>query len=355
MFGRGRGGLEQNFVVYHQAIQAGGNQVVSFLDARAAILPDVVALRVPIQPLTLWSRWDPFSTARVRRALREEQPDVVITHGNRAGRILLRAAGKDYPTVARLPNYRFKRVLGSAGFIATTAGQVAALREAGVNEHRIFLVPNMLSILVGEPARLRHDPPVIGAMGRLVAIKGFDVLLRALAWLEAQGHPFRAILAGDGAEKPRLEKLARDLGLKDRIEFSGWISNRSDLFDRLDVLCVPSLEEAFGLVVIEGMAHALPVVVTDSEGPRQIVDHERTGLVVRRGDPIDLGQALERILTDPELEQRLAKGGRAEVEIRYTISANAQRLADALEAVVVRFQQLRSHRSVRAVGDHSFP
>lgn len=344
MFGRGRGGLEQNFVIYHQALREGGHDVVSFLDARAAVLQEVVALKVAVRPLKLWSHWDPFTLGRVRRVLRAERPDIVLTHGNRAGRILLRAAENNFPTVARLPNYRFKRVLRSAGFIATTPDQVSALRHAGVGRDRVFQIPNMLPALPPPPVTVRHDPLVIGAMGRFVPIKGFDVLLRALHWLRDRGHSFRATLAGEGEQRPFLERLAVELKLTDRIAFPGWVTDKSGFFNQLDIVCVPSLEEAFGLVVIEGMAHGRPVVVTDSEGPRQLVDHERTGLVVRRGDAIALGAALERVLADTLLARQLAVAGRAEVEAMYTISANVGKLSEALQTVVRQFRSSRPNQ-----------
>jgi len=338
MFGRGRGGLEENFVVYHEALRAGGYEVVSLLDRWAAVRPDVEALKVPVCPLRLWTHWDPFTISRVRRALGQWQPDVVVSHGNRAGRVLLRAARGAWPVVAHLPNYSFHRVLRCQGFIATTFDLAEAVRRAGVRDDRIFLVPNMLRTLPSTTAAGPRQPPVIGAMGRFVPKKGFDVLLRALAALKTAGHVFRAVLGGDGEQRPALEALITRCGLGDRVTLPGWITDKAAFFGNLSLFCVPSLEEAFGIVVLEAMSYGLPLVVTDCPGPRQIVSHETTGLVVPRGDPVALGRALERLLTDEGLARRLAAAARAEVEQHYTLEAVAPRLTIALETVLARHQ-----------------
>lgn len=349
MFGRGRGGLETNFVQYHQALRAGGHEVLSLLDRRAAVLPDVEALEVPVCPLRLWTFWDPFTIARVRRALRRWRPDVVVSHGNRAGRALLRAARGRWPVVARLPNYRFRRLLACDGFIATTRELAEAVRAAGVREDRIFLVPNMLSALPPRTTAARGGPPVIGALGRFAPVKGFDVLVRALGELKDAGHSFQAVLGGDGEQRHALEELVAGCGLSDCVSLPGWITDKDAFFSGLTVFCVPSLDEAFGIVILEAMAHRLPLVVTDAPGPRQIVRHEETGLVVPRGDPVALGRALERLIKDQALAWRMATAARVEVEQHYTIEANAPRLTAALQTVVARFREGQPRMSNRSV------
>jgi glycosyltransferase involved in cell wall biosynthesis len=338
MLGRGRGGLEESFVVYHQALQAGGHQVVSLLDARAAVRPEVEALGVPVLTARVWSHWDPWSVLRVRRLLQQAQPDVVVSHGNRAGRLLLRASRGQWPVVARLPNYRFRRILGCDGFIAILPDQRDAVIQAGVHPHQVFYIPSLLPKL---PPRRNAAPagtPIIGTMGRWVPIKGFDLFLKALAWLRDRGHVFRAQLGGDGPEHRRLLRLVHTLQLQELIELPGWVHDKSAFWQRTTMACVPSRTEAFSRVLLEAMAHEVAVVVTDSEGPRQIVQHEQTGLVVPRDDWQTLARALERLLLDFPLRSQLAQAARREVEQHYTLEAVAPQLTAALESVRTRHQ-----------------
>lgn len=94
--------------------------------------------------------------------------------------------------------------------------------------------------------------------------------------------------------------------------------------------------------MLEAMAHEVPLVVTDAEGPREIVTDGQTGLVIRREDPVALGQALERLIRDRDLAGTLARRARQQVETTYTLPAVVPRLQQALEAVV-----LLRHRSGR--------
>lgn len=335
MLGLGRGGLEESFVVYHEALRAAGHEVASLLDPRAAVLDDVRRLEVPLLPVRTWTRWDPLTVWRVRRILRRWNPDVILVHGNRAGRLLLRAARGRWPVIARLPNYRFQRLLRCDGFIAILPDQRTALVRAGVPEERIFTIPSMLPRL---PARRVEGPlPArVGAMGRFHPVKGLDVFLRALRWLKDQGVPFQAVLAGDGELREPLQRWTREWGLETDVTFPGWVDDKAAFFHSLGVFCLTSHHEAFARVMLEAMAHEVPLVVTDSEGPRQIVEHGRTGLVVPRGDPVALGRAIMRLLQNPAEARALARQARAKVESTYTIEATAPLLQRALETVAAR-------------------
>lgn len=230
MLGRGRGGLEESFVVYHEALQAAGHEVISLLDPRAAVWDEVQRLCVGLCPVRIGSHWDPLSLWRVRRALERFRPDVIVSHGNRAGRLLLRASKGRWPVLARLPNDRFRRILRCDGFLAILKCQVRLLEHAGVPRERIFHVPSMLRALPPQRSRIAHHPPVLGAMGRFHPVKGLDVYLRALAWLRRQWVAFSAVLAGDGELRPALQKLSFDLGLGDLVRFPGWVSDRAAFF-----------------------------------------------------------------------------------------------------------------------------
>ena len=108
-------------------------------------------------------------------------------------------------------------------------------------------------------------------MGRFVAKKGFDVFIAALGRLRSQGVPFRAVLAGDGPERGGARtargrtRPCRSIGLP------GWVDDKRTFFAGVDVFCLPSHHEPFGIVLIEAMAQAMPIVSTDSEGPSEIL------------------------------------------------------------------------------------
>jgi glycosyltransferase involved in cell wall biosynthesis len=240
---------------------------------------------------------------RLRLLLRRLRPDVSIAHGNRAIG-LLRKAGA-HPLIAVLPNYKMKCRGAAAVFYPTLDLKRYAQRQ-GVADACLYHIPSMVDVPSSPPTRGRRQPPVIGSMGRFVAKKGFEVLVAALARLRSQGAGFHAILAGDGPERAALERLAAECGLQDVLMFPGWVDDKPTFFASIDVFCLPSHHEPFGIVLIEAMAHAAPIVATDSEGPSEIIHDGIDGMLVPRGDIERLAQALGGMLADPERTARLA-------------------------------------------------
>ncbi|TYL53647.1 glycosyltransferase family 4 protein [Agromyces mariniharenae] len=152
--------------------------------------------------------------------------------------------------------------------------------------------------------------PTVLAIGRMVRVKGFDLLLEGFrAASLPQGA--RLVLGGDGPERRALEASVDRLGLADRVEFLGRLDpdGVARAMAGATLLVVPSRVEAFGIVVLEGWRAGLPVVATDHGGPAEFVSHLRDGYLVDPEDPVALGRALEELLGDPALATRLGDAG----------------------------------------------
>ena len=111
------------------------------------------------------------------------------------------------------------------------------------------------------------DAPLALALGRLHPNKGLDILIRAAAAIPG----LFVWIAGEGPERGTLQRLAGELGLKDRVKFLGWRNDRASLFKTADLCVYPSREEPFGNVVVEAWACGTPLVTTASTGPRWLV------------------------------------------------------------------------------------
>jgi rhamnosyl/mannosyltransferase len=164
---------------------------------------------------------------------------------------------------------------------------------------------------------------LVFAMGRHVYYKGFDVLLEAM-----QHSGAFLILGSDGPLRPQLEQQAAALGVSDRVVFSGRIPE-DDLpayFHACDVFCMPSVEpsEAFGLVQLEAMACGKPVVCTQLNNGVNIVNVEgETGLAVPVRDAAALAAAINQLLGDRLLRERLGQQGQQRANTEYSLQAMA--------------------------------
>lgn len=168
-------------------------------------------------------------------------------------------------------------------------------------------------------------------LGRLHAQQGVDVLVRAVATLPE----VQLVLAGDGAERPALHRLVDRLGLGDRVRFLGFVPRAEfpGLLASADVLALPSRYEELGTAVLEGMRAGVPVVAADTGGVSSVIDDGVTGLLVPPGRPTTLAAALQRVLTDDALAERLARRAR-ERSRDYSWDALADRVLGVYDEVL---------------------
>ena len=176
-------------------------------------------------------------------------------------------------------------------------------------------------------------------VGRLVERKGVNHVIRALGAVRRR-VPARLVVIGDGPERKRLEHLAQEVGVAAHVEFRGRVSDE-DLcraYAAADVFVLPSVldarqdTEGLGVVLLEAMNYSVPVIASDIGGITDIVQHDRTGLLVPPGNERALADALARVLLDKAVADRLASEGRRLV--RETFSWD--RIVDRWEAVYAR-------------------
>ena len=149
--------------------------------------------------------------------------------------------------------------------------------------------------------------------------KGIDVLIEAFARVQRG----RLVLIGDGDERPRLEALVEERGLVDRVLFAGWLTGPWTAQWALDALVVPSRSEGFGLVVVEAMLAGIPVVATDVGGLPELIEQEKTGLLVPADDPDALAGAIARVIDDRDQALQRAEAARLDARRRFSPTAMA--------------------------------
>jgi glycosyltransferase involved in cell wall biosynthesis len=184
---------------------------------------------------------------------------------------------------------------------------------------------------------LREHRAVLLVPARLDPLKGHEFLLQAAASLEG----VQVVLAGDGPERPRLERLAAELGLTGRVTFLGFREDMPRLLACADVVVLPSLREGLPLALLEAMAAGTPIVATAIGGTVEAVEDEVTGLLVPPCDAAALATAVERVLADPVGARRRADAGAERVASLFT----ADRMVESVEAL---YESLLADGSRRA-------
>ncbi len=207
--------------------------------------------------------------------------------------------------------------------------------ELGLGAEALRVVHNGVPPSVGDRLRVRRelclapDELLVLATGSLVPRKGHAVLIRALAAQPAGGLPWRLAIAGDGGERHALEGLCRELGVGDRVHLLGHRDDVGDLLAAADIFAMPSLWEGLPLALLEAKRAGKAIVASATSGIPEAIVPEVDGLLTQPGNVEELAAALQRLVADPALRQRLAakatSRGRAEFSID-TMSAAYERL-----------------------------
>ncbi|MEA2040486.1 MAG: glycosyltransferase family 4 protein [Thermodesulfobacteriota bacterium] len=216
-------------------------------------------------------------------------------------------------------NYRIDSLLVGSRFMRDE------LLQNGFPKEKVHILPPVIRMENRTPSPVPTDP-VILYVGQLIRGKGVDLLLHALQNLPCN---FRANIVGTGNAELKLKALCTELGLNDRVHFSGWVRNEDlgQFYSEAKVLVVPSRwPEPFGMIGLEAMHHGRPVIAFGVGGIPDWLEHQKTGLIVREQDVSSLAKSLERVLTEPGLASKLGQNGLQRVRTKYSFELYIDRL-----------------------------
>ncbi len=228
--------------------------------------------------------------------------------------------------------------VNEAEFVVTCARVNAAYLESlAGSEHPHRILVNYHGVSLDRFHPVEHsgggEQPCLVTCGRLEPYKGHHVLLQACAMMKSRP---RCILVGEGPQRGRLEQLAAELGIADRVTFTGPVpqSELVRLYEKADVFVLASVilersgkRDVIPNVLAEAMAMQLPVVATSVSGIGELVTDGVSGRLVAPNDPRALAEVLDELLADPEQRRRLAHAGREKVLAEFNREANIEDLA----------------------------
>lgn len=190
------------------------------------------------------------------------------------------------------------------------------LLRNGFDPNKIHLIPPVIETDSGSISSDTRGPLKILFLGQLIRGKGADLLLEALRNLSI---PWKAKIAGDGCDRPMLERMAHEWGLDTRMEFTSWLTDPSDALNACDVLVFPSRwQEPFGLSGAEAAAKGKPVAAFDVGGVREWLDDGVTGFAVPEKDTAAMAEKLELLFRDPALRLRMGEAGRRLIREKFS-------------------------------------
>jgi glycosyltransferase involved in cell wall biosynthesis len=286
---------------------------------------------VPLDAIPLAADVDVFAFARLAAYLARTRPRILHTHlvhGDVYGQLAGLVAGVP---VRFSTKHGFNEFRESRGFaladrtvaslahvhVAISRGLARYLAETeGFEEDGFEIVHYGISPRAAPPP-LNADSPRLLCVGRLIPIKGHIVLLRAFAQARAEVPGLELEIAGRGPLEPALRALARELDLGDSVRFLGYVSPIQAAIERAFAIVVPSLGEGFGMVALEAMERARPVIAAAIGGLGELVRHGETGLLVPPAEVEPFARAIAELAREPTRAARMGEAGRARALERF--------------------------------------
>lgn len=284
------------------------------------------------------------------------KPNVVNVHNASGTGILMRLArlenvllsvwGSDVyivPYTNRVCMNIIKKNLLYANAIASTSYCMKEKVKELIGDSRdIIVTPFGIDTNKFDPDKFaRHDKDliVIGNIKSLERKYGIDDLIVGIYELQkmlmnVNKELFTKIhcdIYGDGSQKKELQLLINKLNLQNTVKLKGYIDNSlvPKVLSEMDIFCVTSISESFGVAAVEAQSMEVPVVATDADGFKEVVDDGVTGIIVKKKNPKSIAEGLMKLVLDKNLRQRMGKNGRKRVREKFDIEVNVLQMENA--------------------------
>ena len=360
------GGLDRDR--FSQTLAAGRAPEGTELLPEARRLPieirEIAGLTRPIAPARDFS-----ALVRLIGLIRKERFDIIHTHTSKAGflgRLAARVSGAKRVIYSPhgdifsgyFPGYQTAVYSLAERAAAAWCDRIVTLTDAGAGEYlgrgigvrrQFVTIPNGVNANLLSSAADRRgmrkefgfgaEVFVIACVGRLVPIKGYDVLAAAAPRIIAGtgGRDVRFLVVGEGPERGALVSLTERLGVGDRFSFTGFRNDVARLLSGADLLVMPSRNEGLGMSILEAMALSLPVAASRVGGIPEVVTDGVDGILVSPDDPEDLARACICLVNDAGRAREMGRAGRRQVTARFSVGQFIEKTArlylDLMQAI----------------------
>ncbi len=337
MMSRDLGGIQQAFLDYSKALTLQNHQVINITSFNARINYFILN---SYRLLNLGS-WCIISKLIFRILILFYKPDIIICHGNRAINFAIFFKNRKIPIIGVAHNYSVKHLKKCDHILTLTNKLNQHLSLSNIDSQKIHMLPNMINITHKYSSREFNSPIIIGSIGRFVEKKGFIHLIEAISILKNKNYNIKLHLGGDGIEKDILKNKAIELNINQDVIFQGWVDDKAQFFKDIDIFCLPSLDEPFGIILLEAMLFSKPIIATNSGGPQEIIQDKQDGLIVNidvSTKYINLSNniaiTIEKLINEPQLAKNLSQNAYIKLNKNYDISIISQKLTTILENII---------------------
>ncbi|RKY81512.1 glycosyltransferase family 4 protein [candidate division KSB1 bacterium] len=246
----------------------------------------------------------------------------------------------DFPRRSVFHRYLLKYSLNKADCVTATSRVLTAETKKYLTSSKpLHTIPFGVDLhrFKSEKQHEVRDEIVAGIVKNLEPVYGYETLIKAFSIVVRSNPNIKLLIIGKGSLEGKLKKQCKALNIEKNVEFAGYISNKNvpEYLNKMDMFILPSLQETFGVSAVEASACGLPVIASDVCGLPEVVINNKTGLLVKKGDPEALAEAIIKLADDRELRRKMGKAGRYFIKKNYKWDDNAEEM-DKLYNIIIK-------------------
>jgi len=330
VFSNAKGGLEQMFIEYSYILND-FSDLTCIVSPNFQYMDELEERGITYEILKVRNYYDVIAAVNFLRIIRKVQPDTIYSHNGRFHSTI--ALSKWFLTKIQnigVSHGCLKRMMHFDKAIVVNTTSKQQLEHKGF-QGKVTYLPNFTRVKgTDSPNSKKNDVFTFGLMSRLHRVKSIDIAIEAFAtFLKQQQNPrFRLLIAGDGEEKEKLQKIVIDNKLDDKVDFLSWVDEKRTFYEVIDCFLLPSSVEPFGLTIIEAFAFHVPVIASNVEGPTDIIRHKKNGLLFEKNSVENLAEQMKAIYQDPQLIRKMVKNAKEDVRTKYNKDSFIQNLKE---------------------------
>lgn len=271
------------------------------------------------------------------------KPDIIICHSKRLMRWanILRVFNKlgisNVKSVAVNHGITFEKSL-LCDYVININQQISDLVvEAGFNAEKSFILPNVIDVDQPYQEKTLRTPPTIAMYARVEKRKGFDILIKACEILATNGYDFKLKMGGfevkDVYGWHSVKDIAKSHNIFDKCEFYGVVKDKKSFFEDVDIFCVPSREEPFGLVILESFLQSTLVISSNTDGGNFLINDKESGFLFENENALDLSEKLIEVFDNSSSYNDITKKAFLRLEKEFSFDLLEREMSDILQKI----------------------
>jgi len=340
MCSRVLGGVEQAFLNYNKALAIENNEVYAFyntfgkIKSKLEVNKNIIYLpSLFFKPYFLMFPYYYFKIKKLKIDVIIVQSKKILPLFSKIGKIL------KIPVIIVAHNEKTK-LLNKADYIfSITKYQKNIFIKNGFDKDKIFVIPNLIDFKKDfKELKNFNDPVTFGVIGRFDPMKGFKTFVNACKILKENDVKFRAVIGGAPQkqyinEYNEILSSIKENNLTDNFELLGWVKNKDNFYNKIDIFVLPSNYEPFGIVLLEAMMYSKPIISSLAEGPKEILNNKNVALMFNANDYNELAHLMQELINNQKLAKSIAEMSYKLVNTEYTI----EKVASDLNSIIKLF------------------